>query len=63
MLFAVCGGDERMVIKKKYKPGDLATKETQVCEIDLDEDIDLPSKNTRSKAKTRVKSKAKSTPL
>jgi hypothetical protein len=36
MLFAVCGQDRRMVIKKIYKSGDLCSKETQVCEKDLE---------------------------
>jgi hypothetical protein len=42
MFFAVCGQNVRKVIKKKYAAGDLATKETQVSEIELDEDMNLP---------------------
>jgi hypothetical protein len=42
MFFAVCGENVRKLIKKRYKDGDLATKETQVSKIDLNYDMILP---------------------
>jgi hypothetical protein len=42
MLNSFCGQNVRKVIRKRYTDGDLATKATQVSEIDLDDEMILP---------------------